>query len=42
MRENGDNQRARLARVCKGEGETHLLIDDADVVLGAISFQGIN
>ena len=32
--------RARQGGACKGEGEAHLLIDDADVVLGAISFQG--
>ena len=28
--------------MCKGEGEAHLLIDDADVVLGVISVQGVN
>ena len=27
---------------CKGEGEAHLLIDDADVVLDAARFQGVS
>ena len=28
--------------VCKGQGGAHLLVDDADQVLDAISFQGVS
>ena len=33
---------ARPARGCKGQGGAHLPVDDADVVLGATSFQGVS
>ena len=33
---------ARPARGCKGQGGAHLPVDDANVVLGATSFQGIS
>ena len=28
--------------MCKGQGGAHLLVDDADQVLGAVSFQGVS
>ena len=31
-----------VSGVCKGEGGAHLPVDDAEEVLGAISFQGVS
>ena len=46
LRQSG--QRVSIEQACKGgmgvqgKGGAHLLVDDADVVLGAISFQGVS
>ena len=38
----GAVSRGGMPGVCKGQGGAHLLVDDADVVLGAICFQGVS
>ena len=38
----GRHGAAGLARVCKGQGGAHLPVEDADVILGATSVQGVS